>query len=230
MAKLRSGEYRQRFGLDTGANSLYSRLRQQGVSDEQAQLNVYNKRGVLMKDVNAEYKAEKKTEKEKYRKAIDDMNKGKTPILEWNESDIIDAEVDYRFEYENEEGLSKEQIRDKMYVDPDITQMAWEDLKTNLTEDMKKVTGKTDNDVWHVEVENFGWQSKDGEGVIRAKDGEELLQKVLPDTDNTFKIFKDGKSGFKIQNFHHDSPTGREWYYIRKVRKKEYDKMEGDIR
>jgi hypothetical protein len=66
---------------------------------------------------------------------------------------------------------------------------------------------------WRAEVQNFGWRKSWGEKYIRAKNGKDLLSAILPKTDCSFKVHNYGK-GIAIQNHHHDSPTGDEWYYI----------------
>ena len=75
---------------------------------------------------------------------------------------------------------------------------------------------------WSIEVNNFGWQNLNGHRISYAKTGEELLRDILPETHCTFKIFK-YKSELRLQNFHHDSPTGNEWYYIRHLTAKEIE-------
>jgi len=76
---------------------------------------------------------------------------------------------------------------------------------------------------WVVSVKGFGWRNLDGLKAFTAENGQELLKEVLPKTDCTFIIFKDGKNGIKIQNFHHDSPIGNEWYYIRSMTRREVE-------
>jgi hypothetical protein len=89
--------------------------------------------------------------------------------------------------------------------DPDVS---WDDLCEALTELM---TGHTQ---WHGRVENFGWQGTAGEKDFTAATGKELLAAVLPKTDCTFNIFHNEDGSIHIQNFHHDSPTGKEYYYL----------------
>jgi hypothetical protein len=70
---------------------------------------------------------------------------------------------------------------------------------------------------WWAKVENFGWRSMSGFKAFTAESGEEFLREILPDTDCQFRIYDyefDGRKGFKVQNYHHDSPVGNEWYYI----------------
>jgi hypothetical protein len=96
------------------------------------------------------------------------------------------------------------------------TSFEWECLTDELTTLMKKLNkgGK-----WYCEVENFGWQKRSGHKAFKAETGQKLLGAVLPNTDNSFKVFIMGK-GFgrtiKIQNWHHDSPLGDEYYLIRR--------------
>jgi hypothetical protein len=96
------------------------------------------------------------------------------------------------------------------------TSFEWECFCDNLTELMEKINkgGK-----WFCTVENFGWQSRNGYKAFSATKGRSLLSAILPNTDCSFKVFVEGK-GFgryiKIQNFHHDSPHGREIYCVRK--------------
>jgi len=92
----------------------------------------------------------------------------------------------------------------------------WDDFVENLTYVMKKKNYRNYyKDKWMAEVRGFGWRGLDGYKRVTAETGEELLREILPKCACTFKIFDDGHTGLKIQNFHHDSPTGNEWYYIR---------------
>ena len=82
---------------------------------------------------------------------------------------------------------------------------------------------------WHVEVSNFGWQKLCGKMELFADEGEKLLSQILPNVDCFFRIFRDDHpgsvsdwadgvarpvKGLKIQNYHHDSPVGNEWYHL----------------
>ena len=100
-------------------------------------------------------------------------------------------------------------------IEPDDIDFNWKDFVYELEGILHKFSPEM---IFAAEVKNFGWQSKDGcMKAFRAKDAEDFLHKILPDTDCTFKIFKktytDGDT-LEIQNFHHDSPTGRERYTI----------------
>ncbi len=90
----------------------------------------------------------------------------------------------------------------------------WENLCDSLTELMESINPKGQ---WHCTVENFGWRGLPGYKNLKATKGQELLSGILPKTDCYFKVFVMGK-GFgrylMVQNFHHDSPYGNEWYKV----------------
>ena len=111
----------------------------------------------------------------------------------------------------------KEQVEKEVFPevcdDYTIISDAFDYLTETLTEEMKAL--KDYNGEWYATVSNFGWREMNGEKKFPADCGQELLHQILPRTECTYRIFKleDG-SGFSIQNFHHDSPTGNEWYKI----------------
>lgn len=94
------------------------------------------------------------------------------------------------------------------------SEFEWECLCDSLTELMEKINPKGQ---WHCNVHNAGWMARNGYKNFKTTKGLELLQAILPKADCHFRIFVEGK-GFgryiKIQNFHHDSPTGNEWYEV----------------
>jgi len=94
--------------------------------------------------------------------------------------------------------------------DPDLIADDWECLCDNLTEEIEK---RNADGYWDVEVRNFGWQRLAGYSNFRALTGKEFLQQVLPKTECRFRIYAEGENGFAIQNYHHDSPVGNEWYF-----------------
>lgn len=131
--------------------------------------------------------------------------------MSWDECEIIDREVEYRLENWEE---NYEEKPEEDTVRADVCGMDFEYEWESLTEYLGEVLDKKNKDgYWKVKVENFGWRGLDGAKYIQADNGSEFLSKILPDCDCTFYIHNFGK-GLAIQNFHHDSPTGREWYYI----------------
>jgi len=91
----------------------------------------------------------------------------------------------------------------------------WDDLMGELTTQMNKINP---DGYWKARVENFGWRSLSGQmDTFKATTGQELLGKILPKTDCSFRI-KKMRNGFAINNAHHDSPVWAEWYYVTKAK------------
>ena len=86
----------------------------------------------------------------------------------------------------------------------------WDDLCDTLSSLIRR---KNPDGYWKGRVENFGWRGVDGWSVFFAESGLTFLGSILPNTSCNFKIYNYGK-GLALQNFHHDSPWGREWYYL----------------
>jgi hypothetical protein len=103
-------------------------------------------------------------------------------------------------------------LREKAYEDQDGHQWAWESFCEDLTNLMETVN-PGEPKVWRVNMRGFGWMKEDSDGTVTANDGEELRQKVLPNTDCHFRVYKEGR-GIKINNSHHDAPMGGEVYYL----------------
>lgn len=99
---------------------------------------------------------------------------------------------------------------DTEYEDSLEHEWEWEGVLNDVEILMEKF--KTDN--WLVQVEGFGWRKASGSLYVKAKTASELIIKTLPNTENHFKIYDRGDH-FAINNSHHDSPTGSEWYYVR---------------
>lgn len=121
----------------------------------------------------------------------------KKPTLSWNTSQIIEDNANTRFD--DGEYQTLEEAIDACYND-DLT-FEWESLTDYLTE---LLDGK---EFWKIKGEKMGWRNLSGEKYLQASTGIELLRGILPNTDCTFYIHKNGK-GFTIRNYHHDAPTG----------------------
>jgi len=74
-----------------------------------------------------------------------------------------------------------------------------------------------------VEVKNFGWNNRSGVAYFKANKLTDLLVKMLPNTECNFKLYREKKI-LKLQNYHHDSPCGNEWYHIKKCAESTYEK------
>lgn len=151
-------------------------------------------------------------------------------LITWDDCEIIENDAKFRFEEEKEAycdimGIPQDSdwdtFREAFFnMDhSDTLQFEWEYLADYLTE----LIG--DREYWFGEVNNFGWRSSNGSKYIHLKSnnvGSEFLSNILPKTDCQFNIFKHGK-GFAIQNFHHDSPCGNEWYYLTPISYRTYE-------
>jgi hypothetical protein len=133
-------------------------------------------------------------------------------LMSWDQSAIIEDNVQARLENWEEFGYEKKpteaEVRESVsLMDMDIE---WDDLLDYLTEVIKR---KNPNGYWRAEVKSFGWRGLDGHKYFEVHNGQEFLHKILPETECSFYIFNYGK-GLALQNYHHDSPVGKEWYYI----------------
>lgn len=142
------------------------------------------------------------------------------PFLVWDTYEITKNQAEY---LANEEGIPKEKAFDLACKDSDLITNEWDNLIECLTGKIQEINPSGS---WRAKVENFGWRSLNGEKRFFAENGQEFLNQILPKTDCTFKIFVEGTE-ISIQNFHHDSPYGNEWYYIEEDKVKDhYEKEE----
>jgi len=144
-------------------------------------------------------------------------------LLEWDEGQIIEDRVNDMLsnwrDYFDEEP-AEELVRENVYNDTFLLEDEYDCLIMNLTEIIQR---KNPKGYWRAAMENFGWRGTDGHNYLQAVDGTELLQGILPKTDCTFRIFNFGR-GLAVQNFHHDSPVGKEWYYLKPMGERTFGK------
>ena len=145
-------------------------------------------------------------------------------IASWNQLDIVEQEVKYRLEnweelHDEEPKESEENIRDSIYQDSEFLEMEYENLIEYLTTILQK---KNPKGYWRAYVNHFGWRDLCGDKYMYATEGKELISNTLPDTDCTFYMCNYGR-GIAIQNFHHDSPVGKEWYYLTPIGERTYN-------
>jgi hypothetical protein len=140
-------------------------------------------------------------------------------LMKWDVASIIEKEVKYRLDsWQFPDEPDEEQIRQE------VAENVFEDELEFLYDYLTEVMAKKNNDIyWCAEVTSFGWQSLNGKKIFKADTGEELLRQILPKTECTFKIFNYGR-GIALQNWHHDSPVGKEWYYIMPIGYRTYVK------
>ena len=147
-------------------------------------------------------------------------------ILEWDECEIADYEAKRLVEDSDCDFTDEDKARENLYEDSFFWSDEWESFCDDLTYTMEEITKRNEyKDMWKASVEGFGWRNLDGEQTFQAETAAELLSAVLPKTDCTFKIFRE-RNKLKIQNWHHDSPMGNEFYYIQPMTKKEVEEDE----
>lgn len=134
------------------------------------------------------------------------------PYLVWDTHEILVAQAKYLVE--SGEAKNEDEGFARACKDEGLMEWEWESLLQELTDKLNEINPVGN---WHADVENFGWRGLSGLLDFSADEGKAFLAKVLPDTDCTFKIYLEVDNVIKIQNFHHDSPTGNEWYTIRPV-------------
>lgn len=134
----------------------------------------------------------------------------------WNPHEIAAAEVEFLMGEYPEEFPDEDAAYIRVWEDYDLWQLEWNGLVEHLTEIMRE--RGLDQHCLLAEMYNFGWRSTDGFKPLWVETGQALLGKVLPDTENYFDVYAYGDDGLAINNRHHDSPRGREWYYIRPLK------------
>jgi hypothetical protein len=97
----------------------------------------------------------------------------------------------------------------------------WSSYQRQLQEILDR---KNPEKFWRAQVENFGWRNLSGEKCFHARSSDAFLLNVLPHTDCRYRIYN-YRGGIAIQNFHHDSPVGNEWYYIVPIAESTYEKQ-----
>jgi len=144
------------------------------------------------------------------------------PVLTYDETDLIEEEVNYIFEENNEENETKDEIYNNL--DYDFLNYRWEEFKEDLNEILKDINK---NNLWKAKGVNMGWRNLEGFKTFRAENGDELLKNILPNTSEfTLYIWKT-KTQLKIKCSHHDSPTG-EFYFIKPLNKQEVKDFENE--
>jgi len=154
---------------------------------------------------------------------VNKMKIGKL-LLSYDEYEATENEAIFQLELAQNDGekdINIDIIRDRLSQGQygfDYLNFYADDVIKSLTEIIEQKFSK--NNYWvFARVKNFGWNNSDGQKVCQLQNGIDVINKILPQTDCTFKIFNFGK-GIAIQNWHHDSPIGNEWYYILPASKK----------
>ena len=150
--------------------------------------------------------------------------------ISWDTCDITEGEVEYRQEtwkehYPEEDSCPDEDtIRNDIYNDPMFYEWQWDSMTDDLGNHMEEINPKGK---WTASVTGQGWQNRSGEmPEFHTTNPTELLQKILPDCEKTFYIYRyeiNGIQGLKIVCHTHDSPMG-ELYYVLPV-DKDFEKI-----
>ena len=101
----------------------------------------------------------------------------------------------------------------------DDIEFEWESMLEYLDDILKKVNP---DGYWHCAVENFGWRKQSGCAYLKFNTAQEMISKVLPKCECSFRVFQEDKV-LKIQNYHHDSPVGNEWYKLVPITFEQYE-------
>ena len=131
-----------------------------------------------------------------------------SPDFTWDTDAIIQGQADFLLE--SGECDDANQAFEQACQDSYLLGIEWQDLTDALTERLQRFNP---GGYWHGEVTQFGWRGTCGYAQFSADTGRAFLQSILPETDCMFKLFILNNE-IRIQNFHHDSPTGREWYTL----------------
>lgn len=140
------------------------------------------------------------------------------PIIKWDVCEIAQAFVDDRSansDIEHYQDMTDEEMFADIMQDSFFWEIEWDCTAVYLTEIMKEINPEL---TWTANVINFGWRNSNGStDTFKAETGNELLAKILPETECTFHIYK-RDYGFEIWNAHHDSPIlGNEKYFVKKA-------------
>ncbi|MDO8828203.1 hypothetical protein [Methylophaga sp.] len=132
------------------------------------------------------------------------------PCLVWDAFEIAQQHAAVRVDLGT--ATDVEQGFAKACEDPDLLDHEWAALTEQLTGLLNTLNP---SGYWHAEVTHFGWRSRNGFKDFEADTGGRFLASILPATDCTFKVFVTEDGTVRLQSFHHDAPTGNEWYTVK---------------
>ena len=148
-------------------------------------------------------------------------NKQEAVLIRWDVYEILKHEARSAIDEIEGDGevtltdAEKEKITNRVMSDSDLIRCAWNSEMEYLTGQMMDINP---GGVWFAEVVGFGWDEMSGASGFEASTGEKLLEQILPKTDCTFNVYEmvddKGCKYLALNNFHRDSPIGKEWYYI----------------
>lgn len=128
-------------------------------------------------------------------------------VTEWDECAIATERA--AIIREDDPALSDAEAFELALLDEDVLGMEWEWMLEDLGEALREISP---GGHYHAEGRNLGWRQCAGFKDFSAQSPADFLAQILPKTDCTFTIERDGRTLY-ITNYHHDAPTG-EFYVI----------------
>jgi hypothetical protein len=153
----------------------------------------------------------------------------KTDILyaSWDPCEMIDYEAEARkddWEERYPDSLDEDgnpccpdddYIRQDVNEDCDFWEWQWDDIVEDMTNLIEEINP---GGLWTATGEDIGWQNLSGSMPrFEAKDGKTLLNKVLPNCDKHYWIYRRKQGEVEtlvIKCSHHDSPMGEMYYLV----------------
>lgn len=106
------------------------------------------------------------------------------------------------------ESVSDTEVEDRIYSDPYIDELHWEDFEQRLDDEFTQHIGKEVK----VEAYNMGWRNLSGHKEFTINKPIDVFNEVIPNTSQlTFKIDKLSENKYTIRISHHDSPMGEHY-------------------
>lgn len=105
---------------------------------------------------------------------------------------------------EDDPSLSDDEGFRHALIDQDVFAMEWDWMLEDLGAALRDLGP---GDRYRAEGRNTGWRQRAGRKNFRAASAAEFLRAILPSTDCTFVIEREGQA-LHIANYHHDAPTG----------------------
>ena len=126
-------------------------------------------------------------------------------LATWDTLEIIENQATFLREEDKE--LSEEDAFSLAGEDSSLFEWEWHDLECAITSWLKE----RDFPSLLVEGYRMGWRSQDGILEILICDTSDKFLSFLPKTDCTFTIYEVDDSTLRVENSHHDAPTGEEY-------------------
>ena len=139
------------------------------------------------------------------------MKREKIPQLKWDTSEITRREINSLIKYNPE--LSEQEAFEQVCEETFLFSYEFDILLGAFQKWIDELIKNTSLDGFLCTAKNFGWRNSSGIAEIDTTNALGILSKILPDCECTYTIFN-YKDYFEIQNAHHDSPTGNEWYIL----------------